>query len=131
MDARSYGLQTTVLLSEGYYGLQTTVLLSDSLVDARSYGLQTTVLPHTWREYSYLKDIHITGYKAARGQLQFLLHIVQHAPALEALTVDTTQLLPEECFPDKVDSSFLHHVTRHARDHLSQELSSKVKLCVL
>lgn len=88
-------------------------------------------LPHPRCEYSYLKDIHITGYKGARGQLQFLLHMVEHAPALEALTVHTTQLLPEACFPETIAPSFFHDAGRHARDHLRQELSPKVKFCVV
>jgi len=33
----------------------------------------------------------ITGFKAARGQLEFLLNVVENAPALEAITVDTKQ----------------------------------------
>ncbi|KAE8810033.1 hypothetical protein D1007_13355 [Hordeum vulgare] len=40
-------------------------------------------------EYDYLKSVHMTGYKGARGQLEFLVHVVEKAPALEALTVDT------------------------------------------
>ncbi|XP_047071642.1 F-box/FBD/LRR-repeat protein At1g13570-like isoform X1 [Lolium rigidum] len=87
-------------------------------------------LPHPHFEYSYLKDMHITGYKGARGQLQFLLHIVEHAPALQSLTVSTTQLLPEEYFVDTVDRSFFGRAAWHARYHLSQKLSPTVKLCV-
>uniref|UniRef100_A0ACD5Z8C8 Uncharacterized protein n=1 Tax=Avena sativa TaxID=4498 RepID=A0ACD5Z8C8_AVESA len=88
-------------------------------------------LPHPRREYSHLKDIHITGYKGARGQLEFLLHMVEHAPALEALTVHTTQLIPEACFPDAVAPSSFHDAGRHARDHLRKGLSPKVKFCVV
>ncbi|CAM0947334.1 unnamed protein product [Alopecurus aequalis] len=87
--------------------------------------------PHPRHEYKYLKDIHITGYKAARGQLQFLLHIIEQAPALETLTVHTTQLLPEACFPEEIGPTFFHDAGRHARDHLRKELSPRVRLCVV
>jgi hypothetical protein len=39
-------------------------------------------------KYNYLKDIWITGFKAARGQLEFLIHVVENAPALEILLVE-------------------------------------------
>jgi hypothetical protein len=57
--------------------------------------------------------------------------MVEHAPALEALTVHTTQLLPEEFFSETIPTSFFHDAARHARHHLSQELSPKVKFCVV
>jgi len=33
----------------------------------------------------------ITGFKGARGQVEFMLHVVENAPALEVITVDTHQ----------------------------------------
>lgn len=42
-------------------------------------------------KYNYLKDIWITGFKAARGQLEFLIHVVENAPALEVLLVEIDQ----------------------------------------
>lgn len=38
-------------------------------------------------KYNYLKNICITGFKAARGQLELLLHLVENAPALEVLNI--------------------------------------------
>ncbi|GJN28329.1 hypothetical protein PR202_gb16439 [Eleusine coracana subsp. coracana] len=38
-------------------------------------------------KYNYLKNICITGFKAARGQLEFLLHLVENAPALEVINI--------------------------------------------
>uniref|UniRef100_I1QHY5 At1g61320/AtMIF1 LRR domain-containing protein n=1 Tax=Oryza glaberrima TaxID=4538 RepID=I1QHY5_ORYGL len=41
------------------------------------------VAPHLEQhEYSYLKNMHITGYKGERGQLEFLKDVVENAPAL-------------------------------------------------
>ncbi|PVH36728.1 hypothetical protein PAHAL_6G154900 [Panicum hallii] len=42
-------------------------------------------------KYLYLKNMWINGFKAARGQVEFLLHVVENAPALEDITVDTKQ----------------------------------------
>jgi hypothetical protein len=55
-----------------------------------------------WCEYSHLKSMHMTGYKGARGQLEFLLHIVENAPALEVLTVETTQRLSEDVYANLI-----------------------------
>ena len=38
-------------------------------------------------EYSNLKNLHITGYKGSREQFEFLIHVVENAPALEVLTL--------------------------------------------
>ncbi|CAM0148431.1 unnamed protein product [Urochloa decumbens] len=45
-------------------------------------------------KYNYLKDIWITGFKAARGQLEFLMLLVENAPALEALLVEIGEYPP-------------------------------------
>uniref|UniRef100_A0A0D9ZJX4 Uncharacterized protein n=1 Tax=Oryza glumipatula TaxID=40148 RepID=A0A0D9ZJX4_9ORYZ len=36
-------------------------------------------------EYSNLKNMHITGYKGSREQFEFLIHVVENAPALLTL----------------------------------------------
>ncbi|TVU50837.1 hypothetical protein EJB05_02228, partial [Eragrostis curvula] len=38
-------------------------------------------------KYNCLKNICFTGFKAARGQLELLLHLVENAPALEAINI--------------------------------------------
>ncbi|XP_025813964.1 F-box/FBD/LRR-repeat protein At1g13570-like [Panicum hallii] len=39
-------------------------------------------------KYVHLKHIWITGFRAAKGQLEFLLHLIENAPALEVLLVE-------------------------------------------
>ncbi|XP_052152825.1 uncharacterized protein LOC127771057 isoform X2 [Oryza glaberrima] len=46
-------------------------------------------------EYKYLKNLCVTGFKGARGQLEFLLHVVENATALDVITVDTTERMLE------------------------------------
>lgn len=38
--------------------------------------------------HSYLKNLSITGFAGCTGQIELLLHIVENAPNLEALTID-------------------------------------------
>uniref|UniRef100_M8B9Z0 At1g61320/AtMIF1 LRR domain-containing protein n=1 Tax=Aegilops tauschii TaxID=37682 RepID=M8B9Z0_AEGTA len=53
-------------------------------------------------EYTHLKNIRVTGFRGARGQVEFLMHIAENAPALQVVTVDTTQRLTDAWFPDEV-----------------------------
>lgn len=46
-------------------------------------------------KYVHLKHIWITGFRAAKGQLEFLLHLVENAPALEILLVEIGQYPPD------------------------------------
>lgn len=39
-------------------------------------------------QHKHLKNVCITGFKASNGQIEFLVHIVENAPALESLTID-------------------------------------------
>jgi hypothetical protein len=38
--------------------------------------------------YNFLRKVHITGFNGIKEQLQFLVHIVENAPALKVLTID-------------------------------------------
>lgn len=74
----------------------------------------------------------MTGYKGAMGQLELLMHVVENAPALEALTVETTLQLDEDHYthmfcPKKRCSE---RVILHAKSCLRAKISPNVKLCV-
>ncbi|CAL4941050.1 unnamed protein product [Urochloa decumbens] len=43
--------------------------------------------------HKHLKVVCVTGFKASNGQIEFLVHIVENAPALEVLTVDQSDKL--------------------------------------
>jgi hypothetical protein len=45
-------------------------------------------------KYVHLKHIWITGFRAAKGQLEFLLHLIENAPALEVLLVEIGEYPP-------------------------------------
>jgi hypothetical protein len=80
-------------------------------------------------EYNYLKSMYMTGYKGAIGQLEFLLHIVENAPALEVLTVDMTQRLYGHPLYKKMNLAEQQHALSTMLCKIM--LSSKVKLCVM
>jgi hypothetical protein len=80
-------------------------------------------------EYNYLKSLYMTGYKGAIGQLEFLLHIVENAPALEVLTVDMSQRLYGHPLYKKMNLAEQQHALRAVL--CKSMLSSKVKLYVL
>ncbi|RLN03705.1 hypothetical protein C2845_PM13G26030 [Panicum miliaceum] len=69
-------------------------------------------------EYTHLKSVSITGYKGARGQLEFILHVAENAPALEVLTVYTTLDMHE-------------HAGQVTKCCLSQKRSPTLKFCVV
>ncbi|XP_020188692.1 F-box/FBD/LRR-repeat protein At1g13570 [Aegilops tauschii subsp. strangulata] len=71
-------------------------------------------IPPCEDKYVNLKDMRVTGFKGARGQAEFLMHAVENAPAIEAVTVYTAQRLtdawdPEEPTP-RLDSAALDMV---------------------
>ncbi|XP_037439176.1 F-box/FBD/LRR-repeat protein At1g13570-like [Triticum dicoccoides] len=61
-----------------------------------------------------LKDVRVTGFRGARGQAEFLMHVVENAPAIEVVTVDTAQRLTDAWDPDepipRLDSAALDMV---------------------
>uniref|UniRef100_A0A0E0A6E6 F-box domain-containing protein n=1 Tax=Oryza glumipatula TaxID=40148 RepID=A0A0E0A6E6_9ORYZ len=47
-------------------------------------------------EYGYLKNMHITGFVASTGELEFLLHVVESASILEVLTIEAAGMLGKD-----------------------------------
>ncbi|KAL6853413.1 hypothetical protein ACP4OV_019442 [Aristida adscensionis] len=48
-------------------------------------------------KYNHLKNVWISGFKASTGQLEFLLHVIENADALEVLRVEIGQY-SRRCF---------------------------------
>ncbi|CAO2163611.1 unnamed protein product [Urochloa humidicola] len=80
-------------------------------------------------KYNYLKNMRITGFKGARGQVEFLLHVVESAPALEDIIVDTEQRAYKDIWPHEEEE--FEKARRIAKDSLSTiSLPRNAKLCV-
>ena len=45
---------------------------------------------------SMLKNLHVMGFMGFTGQLEFLLHAMENAPALEVLIVDPYRKIDED-----------------------------------
>jgi hypothetical protein len=73
-------------------------------------------IPTSECKYVNLKNVHVTGFRAARGQVEFLVHVVENAPAIQVVTVDTIQRLTDAYDPDEatptLDSAALDMVKR-------------------
>lgn len=79
-------------------------------------------------EYKYLKNLCVTGFKGARGQLEFLLHVVENATALDVITVDTTERMLES----DIKNDYLCSIARQTIElHIREALPPKAKLFVL
>ncbi|GJN02399.1 hypothetical protein PR202_ga19745 [Eleusine coracana subsp. coracana] len=81
-------------------------------------------------EYFYLKNIHISGFKGAREQVEFLLHVVENAPALEVLTVNTTEEAAGDYWPYNGSPPF-EEAKRIAITSLTVALPQNVKFYVI
>ncbi|XBH60117.1 hypothetical protein VPH35_114755 [Triticum aestivum] len=79
-------------------------------------------------EYTHLKNIRVTGFRGARGQVEFLMHIAENAPALQVVTVDTTQRLTDAWFPDEVKPELNSDALDTVRGPLLERLPSGAKL---
>jgi hypothetical protein len=77
---------------------------------------------------NYLKDINVMGFMGSTGQLEFLLHAVENAPALDVLTLD-----PACKF--NVDHQGRTYFTAMVREigikHFGERVLPTTKLCVL
>ncbi|XP_048528076.1 uncharacterized protein LOC125507576 [Triticum urartu] len=88
-------------------------------------------MPPCEDKFVNLKDVRVTGFRGARGQAEFLMHVVENAPAIEVVTVDTAQRLtdawdPNEPIP-RLDSAALDMV----RAPLLKTLPPNAKLSLI
>jgi len=61
-----------------------------SCLEGVGWGTLRSLPPHS---YTYLRKVHITGFNGIMGQLEFLAHIVENAPALRILNIDPRKKL--------------------------------------
>lgn len=73
----------------------------------------------------------VTGFKGARGQLELLLHVVENAPALEAVTVDTNERARKEFWPYGESGPPFEKAKQIATTYLSPKLPRSVKFVVM
>ncbi|XBI41410.1 hypothetical protein VPH35_125878 [Triticum aestivum] len=88
-------------------------------------------IPRSEHKYLHLKNVHVTGFKATKGQLQLLLHVVENAPAIETVTVDTVQRRYDLLDPDEILPTLRSSALDIVRDPLSKRLPPDAKLYLL
>ncbi|TVU06489.1 hypothetical protein EJB05_49708, partial [Eragrostis curvula] len=82
-------------------------------------------------KYNYLKNVYVTGFKGATGQVEFLLHVLENAAALEVVTVHTNQKASKEFSPYGGDGPPFEEAKRIALTSLSSiALPPNAKSCV-
>ncbi|CAO1940912.1 unnamed protein product [Urochloa humidicola] len=71
--------------------------------------------------HNYLKNLSITGFVGCTGQVELLVHIVENAPNLEALTIDRVNYLGiDEDYQRQSRSKALDIARRHLEGRTSQ-----------
>lgn len=84
-------------------------------------------------EYKYrnLKNVRLTGFRAAKGQIEFLLHVVENAPSIDTLTVDTSERLVDLQNPEKIKPGLRCAALDTVRVRLRQRLRPNARLYLL
>ncbi|WVZ67439.1 hypothetical protein U9M48_016514 [Paspalum notatum var. saurae] len=83
-------------------------------------------LPRT--THNYLKNLGITGFAGCTGQVELLVHIVENAPNLEALTIDRVNWSRHD---EEYERRSRSKVLDIARKHLDGRTSQKTKVYML
>ncbi|XP_037422730.1 F-box/FBD/LRR-repeat protein At1g13570-like isoform X2 [Triticum dicoccoides] len=80
--------------------------------------------------FNNLKSLHVTGFKACTGQVEFLMHMVENAPALEGLTIDQSEKYLLEGHK-KDAKTVIDLVHRTAKKYLEGKISPRCILMLL
>ncbi|XBI08186.1 hypothetical protein VPH35_135955 [Triticum aestivum] len=78
--------------------------------------------------HNHLKNLHITGFSGTTTQLEFLVHVVESAHALEILTINGPNIARRD---DKWLIRFRSLVRELERKYLHEIISPNVKLSFL
>lgn len=82
-------------------------------------------------QYNHMRDVHITGFTGGKGPLEFLLHIVENAPALEVLTIDTAEVVRRDTSEDAVHRGLMYPLRIVLSDYIGRKVSPRVNLSIL
>ncbi|KAM0845442.1 hypothetical protein ACQ4PT_056351 [Festuca glaucescens] len=88
-------------------------------------------IPTSEYKYVNLKNVRVTGFRGARGQVEFLVHVVENAPEIQVVTVDTTQRLTDAFDPDEATPTLDSAALDIVRGPLLKRLPSHAKLSLV
>ncbi|KAK1668082.1 hypothetical protein QYE76_056241 [Lolium multiflorum] len=89
-------------------------------------------LPHGQLKYKCLKSLRVCSFRGQKSQVDLLVHIVENAPALQILTIDSSRPhVPEETYRVTEDEKGILSKIRHmAATCIGSKLSAKTKFIV-
>ena len=73
----------------------------------------------------------LTGFRAAKGQIELLLHVAENAPAIEIMTVDTSERLIDLRKPEKIKPGLRCVAHDTVRGRLRERLPPNARLYLL
>uniref|UniRef100_A0ACD5U147 Uncharacterized protein n=1 Tax=Avena sativa TaxID=4498 RepID=A0ACD5U147_AVESA len=107
------------------------------LIEKLELNFRSFAIPHTRQhpirslpgcQHNYLKNLHVMGFMGSTGQLEFLLHAVENAPALQVLTLDTDCKYNED--HQGIRTYLIGLACRIGKDYLGERLLQTTKLYV-
>jgi hypothetical protein len=75
--------------------------------------------------------MHLTGFRAANSHIQLLLHVVENAPVIDTLTVDTCERLVDLRKTEKIKPGLHCAALDTVRFRLRESLQPGTKLYLL
>jgi hypothetical protein len=88
-------------------------------------------IPACGYKYLNLKNMHLTGFRAANSHIQLLLHVVENAPVIDTLTVDTCERLVDLRKTEKIKPGLRCAALDTVRFRLRESLQPGAKLYLL
>ncbi|KAL6905448.1 hypothetical protein ACP4OV_003049 [Aristida adscensionis] len=104
-------------------------VMHHSVLSSVHFG-EGPIRTHPAHPYKYLKNVYITGFIGSIGQREFLLHIVENAPALKVLTIDySDKYLKKRLWEDDESrAKYVASIHRAARSCLQGKISPRCSL---
>lgn len=88
-------------------------------------------IPACEDKYVNLKSMRVTGFRGARGQVELLVHVVENAPVIQVVTVDTAQRLTDAWDPDEATPALDSAALEMVRGPLLKRLPSCAELSLV
>ncbi|TVU38005.1 hypothetical protein EJB05_11352, partial [Eragrostis curvula] len=78
--------------------------------------------------YNHLKDVTIARFEGSKGQLEFLVHLLESAPALELVTAYAVGFYCGKDPPEKTATymSLIHRIVRRHVEHIPPKCSLRI-----
>uniref|UniRef100_A0A0E0KQ72 At1g61320/AtMIF1 LRR domain-containing protein n=1 Tax=Oryza punctata TaxID=4537 RepID=A0A0E0KQ72_ORYPU len=116
-------------IDESVYVSFNEALFTSPLTIGRSLIIRIPRNPH-----NHLKDVRVTGFEGSKGQLEFVVHLLENAPNMVVITVDTAYIAGQYgpwVNSNKEDDEYMTAVHWIARGHFEGKISPSSSLKLL